>query len=177
VLWVQGCTIGCDGCFNKDLQPHTPKHLVEPVSFAKKIMQIASDNHCEGFTISGGEPFQQSRALNILSRELKKNNFTIVCFTGYTNRVIMSSKSPDINGFLENIDILIAGPYNHTKRHQYVWCDDADKEIKFFTNAYSKLDLNTVATSEYILDASSAHYTGYIDDMTLLLLSQNGRNE
>lgn len=163
VLWVQGCTIGCKGCFNKELQPYSKKYIVEPIHFAQEISQIAIRNGCEGFTISGGEPFQQSKAVNILIKQLKNNKFTIICFTGYTYDKLRKSRNQDIQDILNNIDVLIAGPYNQANHHKLVWFDNADKKIIFLTNAYSKSDFVEVASCEYILDMEGIIYSGFRD--------------
>ena len=60
VIWVQGCTIGCDGCYSQSTHPHRKIHLVDPLVLAKWVCSIEG---IEGVTISGGEPFEQSEAL------------------------------------------------------------------------------------------------------------------
>ena len=40
VIWVQGCTIGCDGCYSQSTHPHRKIHLVDPLELAKWVCSI-----------------------------------------------------------------------------------------------------------------------------------------
>ena len=68
----------------------------------------------DGVTILGGEPFAQSSGLYALIRELRKNGCPhIVCYSGYTLEALQEKavKQPAIGEVLNEIDILIDGPY------------------------------------------------------------------
>ena len=60
VIWVQGCTIGCTGCYNSFTHPHKKVKLIEPQLIADSISTISE---IEGVTFSGGEPFEQALAV------------------------------------------------------------------------------------------------------------------
>ena len=60
VVWVQGCTIGCPGCYSAPTHPHSANSLVEPSEVVEWILSIPD---IEGITVSGGEPFEQAGAL------------------------------------------------------------------------------------------------------------------
>lgn len=88
VLWVQGCSLNCPGCFN----PET--HMLggvpcNPQTLAAKI----AGYQIPGLTISGGEPLDQSYALRtFLEAFRQKSKATIFLFTGYTVSEILSDK-------------------------------------------------------------------------------------
>jgi anaerobic ribonucleoside-triphosphate reductase activating protein len=65
----------------------------------------------DGFTISGGEPFDQSDALNTLLADIRKRSAAdILVFTGYSLEAI----GPQLSAMDGLIDALIADPFNET---------------------------------------------------------------
>lgn len=170
VIWVQGCTIGCPGCFNNFMQPHESRHLIDPILFAEIISKECIEQGCEGVTLTGGEPFQQVVALDIFSSKIKEGKLTIVCFSGYSKENLLSSTDPSIQSFIDSIDMLIAGPYNHQNIYHRTWSDDPDKEYIFLSNSYSKADLKSDAHCELILLPEELQYTGFLDNEDMCLL-------
>ena len=65
VIWVQGCTRGCPGCFNPHTHPHDPRHLLDPEALAQRLMRVPDT---DGITLSGGEPFEQAAACAVLRK-------------------------------------------------------------------------------------------------------------
>ncbi|MCB9851897.1 MAG: radical SAM protein [Phycisphaerales bacterium] len=108
VVWVQGCTIGCPGCFNPHTHMHEVRRLVDPRELGD---WIAGDEHCDGLTISGGEPFEQGEACALLASTVGDAGKSVMVFSGYRFDVLKNSPSPDVKQFLEAIDLLVAGPY------------------------------------------------------------------
>ena len=92
VIWVQGCTIGCDGCYSLFTHPHRKVNIVPPQELA---LWICSLNGIEGVTISGGEPFEQARAVSIMLQYIRTNrpDLSVFVFTGYE---VNSSRNPPI---------------------------------------------------------------------------------
>ena len=60
VIWVQGCTIGCPGCYNAFTHPHEKRTLVTPDTIAEWVSSLEA---IEGVSFSGGEPFEQAKAV------------------------------------------------------------------------------------------------------------------
>jgi len=167
VIWLQGCTIGCPGCCNASLQPHEPRHLVDPLVFAELISRECINHKCEGVTLTGGEPFQQAAALGIFSSKIKENNLTIVCFSGYLKDNLLASIDPLVHKLLYSIDILIAGPYNQQTEYHRTWSDDPDKKYVFLSDFYSKDDLTNSTHCELILLETGLIYTGFLTNQDL----------
>src|SRR5512142_2285205 len=69
VLWVQGCSLGCPGCFNPETHPTDPAELIPVDELVKRIQKLSPD--LEGLTISGGEPLQQRRAVQALLEQVR----------------------------------------------------------------------------------------------------------
>lgn len=80
VLWVQGCSRECDGCFNPASWSYEPNQLVTIDSIVEKVLK---NPHNEGITFSGGEPFWQASTLAELAQKLKGKGLNVMSFSGF----------------------------------------------------------------------------------------------
>ncbi len=74
VIFMQGCTLKCKYCHNRDTWPvHTNKKTTVS-ELIKEILKYKSyiDNSGGGVTVSGGEPLLQTEFVTELFKELKK---------------------------------------------------------------------------------------------------------
>ena len=108
VIWVQGCPIHCEGCFNVPFQPFSPATLVPVNELAGRILALQG---IDGVTFSGGEPFAQAGPLAELGEELRRAGLSIVTYTGYTTGQLAAGDDPAWPALLAVTDLLIAGPY------------------------------------------------------------------
>ena len=87
-IWVQGCSIGCPGCISTDTWDSRAGEVLDINSVIDWCRSIAPQG-CDGVTLSGGEPFQQSEALVPLLLALHEwrsqltRPFDILCYSGY----------------------------------------------------------------------------------------------
>src|SRR5215472_7822341 len=91
VLWFQGCTLRCPGCWN----PTTHAFDITPECGAREISDwILQCSEIEGVTFSGGEPFQQADGLLELCHHLKtdKPALSLGLFSGYTIRELNAGR-------------------------------------------------------------------------------------
>ncbi|MCI9628814.1 MAG: anaerobic ribonucleoside-triphosphate reductase activating protein [Eggerthellaceae bacterium] len=109
-IFVQGCSHGCPGCHNPE--SHSPKGG-ELRSIESVLGGIRSNKLIAGVTLSGGEPFEQPHACAVLAQQLKADGYNIWIFTGYLYEDLMkmSQANPDIACLLNNIDVLVDGPF------------------------------------------------------------------
>lgn len=108
VVWVQGCTIGCAGCFNPQTHPHLPRQLFDPVALADELCAIPQ---IDGITLSGGEPFEQAAACARFAERVRQHALTVLVFSGYTYRALSQSPLAEVQRLLATTDVLVAGPY------------------------------------------------------------------
>ena len=106
VVWVQGCTLGCNGCFN----PATHARGVAARDVGELVRDIRA-SAVDGLTISGGEPFEQPEALLALTSAL---DLSIIVFSGFTRAEI--ERQPLGPAILDQIDVLIDGRYVEKRR-------------------------------------------------------------
>lgn len=109
-IFVQGCSHGCPGCHNPE--SHSLKGG-ELRSIESVLGGIRSNKLIAGVTLSGGEPFEQPHACAVLAQQLKADGYNIWTFTGYLyeDLIKMSQANPDIACLLDNIDVLVDGPF------------------------------------------------------------------
>jgi anaerobic ribonucleoside-triphosphate reductase activating protein len=106
-LWVQGCHKRCKGCMSQSSLSFAGG---EPVSIDFLAADIMNIPNIEGITISGGEPFEQAKALAELVIAIRKHrDIGVIVYTGYLYHEL-ESKDNCIE-FLKQIDLLIDGPY------------------------------------------------------------------
>lgn len=116
-LFVSGCHLKCAGCQNKIAQDFNyGQPFTESVLDTIKL--ALNKNYIAGFTLCGGEPFscENQKICAHIVEEIKKTYPTksIWCYTGYYLDTIPRTSSTQ--SFLENIDVLIEGPYIAAKR-------------------------------------------------------------
>ena len=112
VLKTQGCPLRCRGCIAQETWAFNGGALVPVERLADILLDPAYDR--DGVTILGGEPFAQPDGLWALIQALRARACAhILCYSGYTCEQLlrMSVRQPAILHVLDNIDILIDGPY------------------------------------------------------------------
>lgn len=110
-IWTQGCKKRCKGCISPELQPFTGTETDEML-LSDIVNKIAEKNACKGITISGGEPFEQSKALLRLVKLLRNTFDDILVYTGFEFKDIQNEKyGLEASLCLDYIDVLIDGEY------------------------------------------------------------------
>lgn len=111
VLFVQGCSHGCLGCHN----PESWDPLGAQAIDTEEIIQRLLDHPTRNLTLSGGEPFEQAEALVEIVKELKKHQFNLWAYSGYTYERLIQG-SPAQKKLLSYLDVLVDGPFILAKR-------------------------------------------------------------
>ena len=106
-VFCQGCPHHCEGCHNPETWEFGCGEKVE----VEKIAQIVRSNPlCRGVTFSGGEPFAQAAGFSKLAKLLKAKGYEVASYSGYTFEQLLRGSAAQ-KELLENIDILIDGPF------------------------------------------------------------------
>ncbi len=162
VVWVQGCTLDCPGCFNKHTHPHEPIKLLDPEQLGKALLRI---DNIEGLSISGGEPFEQAHACAILARTFQGTGRSVLVFSGYPYECLKDSPDRSIQEFLSNIDLLIVGPYiERLKIDSNRWRASANQRVLALTGRYAGIanqSLSDEPVIEVTADGEGFCFTGF----------------
>ncbi len=129
VVWVQGCAIGCPGCFNPTSHAATtPDQTVE--ALAETLIARAADH--DGLSLSGGEPFEQATALAMLARRLRAAHPTlsIMAFTGFDWAHLNGPNAPaGAADLLSTLDWLVEGPFVARQPGRKRWRGSANQRL------------------------------------------------
>ena len=106
-IFSQGCPHHCKGCHNPETWEFGCGTLI-PVEAVVDI--VKSNPLCRGVTFSGGEPFAQAEGFARLAKLLKENGYEVASYSGYTFEALLKG-TPEQRTLLENIDVLIDGPF------------------------------------------------------------------
>lgn len=150
VIWVQGCSLNCPGCFNPETHPFEGGELLSTDELFQRIV-VLSDS-IEGISVSGGEPLQQRRPLlALLQRVRRETSLSVLLFSGYTWEKI--KQMPGADGLRACVDVLIAGPYDPSQHLGRDLRGSANQTMHFFTDRYTMDDLKPVPPAEVIITA------------------------
>ncbi len=106
-IFVTGCTHNCPGCFNKEYQNFKYGDIWTE-NETKKVISYLKDKSVSGLSLLGGEPFQNSKDLAGVVREIKKEvKKNIWVYSGYTFEEIIQDL--DKIELLKECDVLVDG--------------------------------------------------------------------
>jgi anaerobic ribonucleoside-triphosphate reductase activating protein len=111
VVWVQGCTLGCAGCFNPATHPPHGGHAVPVATLVQWLRDLATAPIAPitGLSVSGGEPLQQAEAVIALCAAAQALELSVILWTGYTWDEL--ERTPWRPRLMQVVDLLIAGRY------------------------------------------------------------------
>jgi len=125
-VWVQGCSIHCQGCQNKDTWDFDSGESISIDFLATQIKNSPSP----GLTITGGEPLDQLDAVYSLISKVNQYKDIFLC-SGYTLKQIIDD--PYKKKILGCIDMICAGPFDKSQICSSEWKGSRNQEIACFT--------------------------------------------
>lgn len=140
VLWVQGCNLGCKGCWNKQTWSFENKNMKSVDEIFNQIKSLESK--IDGVTFSGGEPFLQSCELSKLAKLIKGDtNLNIQIFSGFDKKELTKDSQKEL---LKYTDVLVSGRFNESKinNNQIVHILNGNIEPWVFNNSDVQIDID-----------------------------------
>ena len=107
-IWFSGCHHKCEGCSNPELWGQPEKYKTSSASLLKMIDSIVSTREVTGFTLTGGDPFEQPESLRELLPLLNRISKDIIIYSGFTLNELKEKGYQDI---LSLTGVLIDGKY------------------------------------------------------------------
>lgn len=143
VIWVQGCTLGCPGCFNPATHPSAPGEEMEVEAIAREVRGLPVD----GVTVSGGEPFEQPEALLELVSALAGTS--IIVFSGFTRAEI--ERMPLGPAILARLDVLVDGRYVEKRRIARGLRGSANQVVHLLSSRHRMADVEATPVGEVVI--------------------------
>lgn len=145
VIWLQGCSRSCPGCFNPNIKDQGGGMKVR---VGELVRWIISAKGIEGISISGGEPTDQLAALNLLLTDIReKTDLSILLFSGRSLQEIF--QMPEGNKLISMIDVLVDGPYDPGRANPSgTWPSSANQKIHLLTTRYTMTDFSGLPDME-----------------------------
>jgi anaerobic ribonucleoside-triphosphate reductase activating protein len=148
VIWTQGCSLHCKGCWNKDTWSFK-SNLVLSLEEVLDDIQL-SKQELEGVTILGGEPLDQYLPVLQLIREIKKLGLSVMLYTGYELEEIHNKGYSEI---LDFVDILIPGRFEEDKRNTNLeWRGSENQKVHFLSERYINFVMEDANYIEITID-------------------------
>ncbi len=149
VVWFQGCSLGCVGCFN----PAT--HALDVVAASTGTVELdsilasvagAAASGIEGLTLSGGEPMQQIDAAIALLAAARLAGLSTMMFSGYTIEELQGV--PRGGEALALLDVLIDGRYRSDLRLGQGLRGSSNQRVHLLSNRYTVRDIDDAPLGE-----------------------------
>lgn len=144
VVWFQGCTLGCPGCFNPTTHPTAGGREAPLDELIAELTRAAPT--VEGLSLSGGEPLQQPAAAVALLDAARALGLSTLAFSGYTiDEIRALPGGPDV---LARLDVLIDGRYVARDRLASGLRGSANQRVQLLTERYTRADVETTPVAE-----------------------------
>jgi len=144
VVWTQGCSIKCKGCWNPETHPGGGKLIS-----VGTILQELIDGAYFGLTITGGEPFDQADAILQLGAFAKQKGFSSIVFSGFTFSVI--NRIHGIKKITESFDVVLSDPYVTQPEYRSVEEALSNKTLTFLTDRHNQKEFELIPPCEVII--------------------------
>ncbi len=150
VVWFQGCSLNCPGCFNPLTHDPLQGEKIQTGTLCRILLDPSFP--CNGITISGGEPFQQAAGLLSLLKMLREmDSPPILVFSGYTESVLRRNKH--FSPCLSLIDALICGPYRRNIPPAFErFCSSGNQKLVILSDRYHTEDFRDLPLNEIMID-------------------------
>jgi anaerobic ribonucleoside-triphosphate reductase activating protein len=143
VVWLQGCTLGCPGCFNPTTHDASGGR---EVAIDEIIDQLRATPKLDGLSLSGGEPLQQPDAAVALLDAARSLGLSTLAFSGYTIEEIRTlPRGPDV---LARLDVLIDGRYRAGERLATGLRGSENQRIQLLTPRYQLAEVEATPVAE-----------------------------
>ena len=141
VIWVRGCSIHCPGCITPELIDHRVRTEVSVQEICDWLSKMKMDHEIEGVSFSGGEPFEQAKALSEIAIFAHSIGLSTLSWSGYTRPFLEKDHAPHgSQDFLANLDVLIDGPYIRQRVSTLALRGSTNQHLHLLTDRYKETD-------------------------------------
>jgi len=174
VVFSQGCSLGCPGCWNPSSHAFQGTDLgLEDV--AERLLRAHADYGLEGVTFSGGEPMQQAECLLEIMNRLRAAapSLSFGMFSGYAERELdhgrywlrqplpVSDKQLLWQEIRSRLDFAVLGRFNQALTSNAPLRTSRNQVLRLFTARYAEADFPEQTIEVNIHADGRAEVTGF----------------
>ncbi len=175
VVFFQGCTLACRGCFNPETLPFAGTEVAVS-AVAERVLLAHTEYKVEGITLTGGEPMQQAPALLELMRTLRRRvpNLSFGLFSGYSDLELVLGRysiwGRDYSELdrrrlwqeiREHLDFAVLGRFNEAQPSGLPLCTSRSKALRMLSSRYSVKDYGPQSVEVIIHSDGRTQVTGF----------------
>jgi len=153
-IWFDGCSFGCEGCISK----HTWEQKEQNRDIVSKIVDKVCKFNSSRVTITGGEPFEQPKALLVLLKELRSRGVDdILVYSGYK----FSYLRDNFGDIIELIDVVIDGRFDKNQESIEIYRGSSNQKMYILNNNLKSIYeayKNSTKRELQILDKNNQFY-------------------
>ena len=172
VMYVQGCSLNCRGCWNPDTHPFAGTEQA-PEQVARRI--IAGASALDGVTISGGEPMQQAHDLLVTLQTLHADapDLSIGIYSGYSLRELIAGRFQTRESSTQEerarlwreirryLDFAVLGRYVESRPGDLPLRSSINQDLQLFSDRYSTADFAPLEVEVQIGSDGVVQITGF----------------
>ena len=174
VVFVQGCNLGCPGCWN------SWGHTFRGTEFAvETILAEVVNRHrqysLDGVTFSGGEPMQQADDLAALLEGLRSAfpTLSVGMFTGYSEEELETGRYFTRHGadqdqrralwrsIRSHLDFAVMGRYDRLQPSEAPMRTSANQALRLFSARHTEIDFSVQTVEITIAADGLTRTTGF----------------
>ena len=119
------------------MQKFTKAHIVDANDLVKLIEKSKLDFEIEGVSFIGGEPLLQAEGLSFVAEWCRKNDLSVLVFTGFLYEQLRESNDKNVQTLLRNTDILVDGLFDNSQFDtDRDWVGSKNQKVVFLLNRY-----------------------------------------
>lgn len=175
VIWLQGCSLNCPGCWNRLSHSVEDGMTVATVSVVKWVADLQANGLIDGLTISGGEPMEQACGVLAVVQALRFRvpEISIGVFSGYTERELASgvflshdADSPSHQADLwrairQHLDFAVLGRFNGHRPSNQPLVSSQNQELLLLSDRHTSDDFSPLSV-EFTIDSQGiTQITGF----------------
>jgi len=133
-LWVQGCSLRCQGCASLDTWDPDGGSTWPIAAFAEQVAHLIRIEGLDGISLTGGEPVQQAGPLSELLDTvagLLGAGPDVVLFTGYT----LAAARRETPALLARCGTVVAGPFRPESPSRDLLVATSNQQVAFTDDA------------------------------------------
>jgi anaerobic ribonucleoside-triphosphate reductase activating protein len=172
VIWIQGCDLGCRGCWNPETWDRKGGFEIPVEDLVKWVLSVPD---IDGVSLSGGEPLQQDYDTYRLVQDLKRMrpNLSIGMFTGYSQKELEQPRDAFMTTIAEargdywreikrHLDFAVMGRFNqHMVQIDKPLVSSKNQELVLFSNRYKPEDFEKQVIEVLIETDGTRTITGF----------------